>query len=111
MRTRPACAQSHSQINTYSVTTKCSGDLVWLIAILLTRQLDWRRELKGFRFQACQFDLKYNFHEHEEEKTISLIVLVSFWEANTPHLLVLYQMALIAPTGGEGTSRGSDIES
>ena len=39
----------------------------------------------------------------EEEGSISLIVLISFWEANTPHLLVLYQMGFMAPTRGNLT--------
>ena len=30
-----------------------------------------------------------------------MIVLISFWEANTPHLLVLYQMGFMAPARGK----------
>ena len=39
--------------------------------------------------------------ENEKGRITSLIVLISFWEANTPHLLVLYQMGFIAPARGK----------
>ena len=49
--------------------------------------------------------------ENEKGRITSLIVLISFWEANTPHLLVLYQMGFIAPARGKTSPPSSCIES
>ena len=44
---------------------------------------------------------RFAVSENEKGRITSLIVLISFWEANTPHLLVLYQMGFIAPARGK----------
>ena len=48
-------------------------------------------------------EVVYSMMKRGGERGISLIVLISFWEANTPHLLVLYQMGFMAPTRGNLT--------
>ena len=86
-------------------TLSVSG-CTWLCHYLTWSVSDHHRVVLCSRYKWIGLGLGWeslNASLLEEEGSISLIVLISFWEANTPHLLVLYQMGFMAPARGNLT--------